>query len=84
MNPPLSPGEIPKGFAFAATRCGLKRSRLDLGILVSETPAAAAAVFTTNQVVAAPVTTSRAHLEQSRRKMRGVIVNSGKDRKSVV
>jgi len=77
MNPPLSPSEIPKGFAFAATRCGLKRSRLDLGILVSETPAAGAAVFTTNQVVAAPVTTSRAHLEQSRRKMRGVIVNSG-------
>jgi len=77
MNPPLSPGEIPKGFAFAATRCGLKRSRLDLGILVSETPAAGAAVFTTNQVVAAPVTASRAHLEQSRRKMRGVIVNSG-------
>ncbi|MGC1831106.1 MAG: bifunctional glutamate N-acetyltransferase/amino-acid acetyltransferase ArgJ [Candidatus Acidiferrales bacterium] len=77
MNSPLSPNEIPRGFSFAATHCGLKRSRLDLGILVSETPAAAAAVFTTNQVVAAPVTASRAHLGQSRRKMRGVIVNSG-------
>ncbi len=77
MNPPLSITEIPKGFTFAATHCGLKRSRLDLGILVSETPAAAAAVFTTNQVVGAPVVVSRAHLKQSRRKMRGVIVNSG-------
>ena len=44
---------------------------------MSETPAAAAAVFTTNQVVAAPVIASRAHLRKSRRKMRGVIVNSG-------
>ena len=42
------------GFTFSATHCGLKRSRLDLGILVSDMPAAAAAVFTTNQVVAAP------------------------------
>ncbi len=77
MNPPLPPTQIPHGFTFAATHCGLKRTRLDLGILVSETPAVAAAVFTTNQVVGAPVIISRAHLKQSRRKMRGVIVNSG-------
>jgi glutamate N-acetyltransferase/amino-acid N-acetyltransferase len=77
MNPPLSPSDIPQGFTFAATHCGLKRSRLDLGILISETPAAAAAVFTTNQVVAPSVVLSRAHLRKSRSKMRGLIVNSG-------
>ena len=55
MNPNLSASNVPRGFKFAATHCGLKKTRLDLGILVSDAPAAAAAVFTTNQVVAAPV-----------------------------
>ena len=59
MNAPLSASDVPRGFTFAATHCGLKKTRLDLGILVSETPAAAAAVFTTNRVVAAPVVASR-------------------------
>lgn len=77
MSARLSASDVPRGFAFAATHCGLKRSRLDLGILISETPAAAAAVFTTNRVVAAPVLASRAHLQKSRHRMRGVIVNSG-------
>jgi len=79
MNPPLSPSQIPHGFTFAATHCGLKRSksRLDLGILISETPAAAAAMFTTNRVVAAPVTASREHLRESRGRMLGIVVNSG-------
>jgi glutamate N-acetyltransferase/amino-acid N-acetyltransferase len=77
MSAHLSASDVPRGFTFAATHCGLKRARLDLGILVSETPAAAAAVFTTNRVVAAPVIASRAHLQKSRHRMRGVIVNSG-------
>ncbi|HEY6904101.1 MAG TPA: bifunctional glutamate N-acetyltransferase/amino-acid acetyltransferase ArgJ [Candidatus Acidoferrales bacterium] len=77
MNAPLSASDIPSGFTFSATNCGLKRSRLDLGILVSDTPAAAAAVFTTNQVVAAPVVLSREHMRKSRDCMRGLIVNSG-------
>lgn len=77
MSAHLSASDIPQGFSFAATQCGLKRSLLDLGILLSETPAAAAAVFTTNRVVAAPVIASREHLKKSRQRMRGVIVNSG-------
>ena len=77
MNAPLSASDVPSGFTFSATHCGLKRSRLDLGILVSDTPAAAAAVFTTNQVVAAPVILSREHMHKSRECMRGLIVNSG-------
>jgi|SRR5690348_3735640 len=77
MNAPLSASDIPSGFTFSATHCGLKRSRLDLGILVSDTPAAAAAVFTTNQVAAAPVVLSREHMRKSRDCLRGLIVNSG-------
>jgi glutamate N-acetyltransferase/amino-acid N-acetyltransferase len=77
LNPPLSASDIPGGFTFAATHCGLKRSRLDLGILVSDTVATTAAMFTTNQIVAAPVIASREHLRKSRGQMRGLIVNSG-------
>jgi glutamate N-acetyltransferase/amino-acid N-acetyltransferase len=77
MNAHLSAPDIPQGFSFAAAHCGLKRSGLDLGILISETRAVAAAVFTTNRVVAAPVIASREHLHKSRQRMRGVIVNSG-------
>lgn len=77
MNPHLSASDIPGGFTFAATHCGLKRSRLDLGILVSDTPATTAAMFTMNQIVAAPVIASREHLRKSRGQMRGLIVNSG-------
>ena len=77
MNGHLSAADIPQGFSFAATQCGLKQSRLDLGILISETPATAAALFTTNVVVAPPVIASREHLKKSRQRMRGVIVNSG-------
>jgi len=77
MNPHLSASDIPAGFTFAATHCGIKRSRLDLGILVSDVPATAAAVFTRNQIVAAPVIASREHLAKSRGRMRGIIVNSG-------
>ena len=77
MNPHLSASDIPAGFTFAATHCGIKRSRLDLGILISDTPAPTAAVFTTNQIVAAPVIASREHLRKSHGQMRGIIVNSG-------
>ncbi len=71
------PADIPRGFTFAATACGLKKKGLDLALLTSETPATAAAVFTTNRVQAAPVRLSREHLRISRNEIRAVIVNSG-------
>jgi glutamate N-acetyltransferase / amino-acid N-acetyltransferase len=77
MKPRLLASALPRGFAFSAVSCGLKKSGLDLGLIVSETPASAACVFTTNRVQAAPVFASRVHLRQSRHKMRGIIVNSG-------
>jgi glutamate N-acetyltransferase / amino-acid N-acetyltransferase len=77
MKTRLSHADIPHGFTFAATACGLKKSSLDLGLLTSDTAATAAAVFTTNRVQAAPVRLSREHLQKSKHKIRGVIVNSG-------
>ena len=68
---------IPRGFSFSSAACGLKKSGLDLGLLVSETPAVAAAMFTTNRVQAAPVRLSQSYLRRSRRNMRAVVVNSG-------
>ena len=73
----LTNSALPRGFTFAATHCGLKKTKLDLAILVSETPASAAAVFTTNRVKAAPVIASQLNLRKSKTRMRGVIVNSG-------
>ena len=77
MTPSVKASQIPRGFSFSSAACGLKKSGLDLGLLVSETPAAAAAMFTTNRVQAAPVRLSQSHLRRSRGKMRAVVVNSG-------
>ena len=77
MNVTVKASDIPRGFSFSSTACGLKKAGLDLGLLVSETPAATAAMFTTNRVQAAPVRVSQKHLRTSRGRMRAVIVNSG-------
>ncbi len=77
MSARVSASDIPRGFTFAATHCGLKKSKLDLAVIVSETPASAAAMFTTNRVKAAPVIASQLHLRKSRHKIRAMIVNSG-------
>jgi glutamate N-acetyltransferase/amino-acid N-acetyltransferase len=66
----------PAGFRAAGVHAGLKRRvRPDVGLLICDTLATAAAVFTTNQVVAAPVLVGREHITRGR--LRGVVVNSG-------
>src|SRR5712664_1004999 len=78
MKHALSEAALPRGFRFAATACGLKKTgALDLAIFSSEVPASAAAVFTQNLVVAPPVLVSRANLRASKGRMRGVVVNAG-------
>jgi glutamate N-acetyltransferase/amino-acid N-acetyltransferase len=69
----------PQGFRAAGISVGIKQGQgqLDLALLVSDVPAAAAAVFTTNRAQAAPVVLSRQHLERSGGRARAVIVNSG-------
>jgi len=68
---------MPRGFSFASVHCGLKKRKLDLGLLVSENHATAAAMFTTNRVQAAPVIVSREHVARASEHMRAIIVNSG-------
>jgi glutamate N-acetyltransferase / amino-acid N-acetyltransferase len=78
ISPALPEASLPRGFRFAATACGLKKTgALDLGLFSSDVPASAAAVFTQNLVVAAPVTLSKKHLHLSKGRMRAVVVNSG-------
>ncbi|HEX3148346.1 MAG TPA: bifunctional glutamate N-acetyltransferase/amino-acid acetyltransferase ArgJ [Gemmataceae bacterium] len=70
--------QLPKGFRFAGVHSGLRASepgRLDLALVVSDTPAAAAGVFTQNRVVASPVHLCRERLP--RNDARGFVVCSG-------
>lgn len=64
------------GFRAAAAAAGIKKhGGPDLGLIVSEAPAAAAGVFTTNRVRAAPVLLSREHIIKGR--ARAIIANAG-------
>ncbi|MCW7753313.1 bifunctional glutamate N-acetyltransferase/amino-acid acetyltransferase ArgJ [Desulfobotulus sp. H1] len=65
-----------KGFRAGAVCAGIKhKDRPDLAMLACDHPAAAAAVFTRNQVTAAPVRISRDHIRSGR--CQALIVNSG-------
>jgi glutamate N-acetyltransferase / amino-acid N-acetyltransferase len=68
---------VPKGFSFAAVAAGIKASgRPDLALANAER-AVAAAVFTRNRVVAAPVEVGRASLKSTRGHVEALLVNSG-------
>lgn len=78
------PGAVcaPAGFSAGAVHCGISQyavdpdqAREDLTLIVSDRPATVAAVFTTNQVQAAPVIVSKEHLARSA-EHRAVIINS--------
>jgi len=65
-----------QGFKAAAVVAGLKKGdALDIALIVSDREAAAAGVFTTSKVRAAPVILSERHLENG--KARAIIVNAG-------
>ena len=69
--------EIPKGYTFSAVGAGFKYTgRNDLSLIVSECPAHAAGVFTTNRFQAAPVVRSRESLTLSPM-ARAILVNAG-------
>lgn len=70
--------QLPRGFSFSALAAGIKVSgRPDLALIESTTPAAAAALFTKNRVVAAPLEVGRAALRASAGRVRAVVINSG-------
>lgn len=71
----LPPLEIhPQGYSSFVTNAGIKDETDDIGIIVSEKPASAAALFTQNAVLGAPIYVGREHLKSG--KIRAVIVNS--------
>lgn len=68
----------PAGFMAGATAAHIKyKDRLDLALLLSEVDCVATAVFTQNQVVAAPVIVSRQTLAANNTKIRAVVANAG-------
>ena len=68
----------PLGFRAAAVAAGIKQSgRPDLVLVVSDRDCAAAGVFTSNRVAAAPVLLDRETLAAGRAALRGVIINAG-------
>ncbi|NBT12842.1 MAG: bifunctional glutamate N-acetyltransferase/amino-acid acetyltransferase ArgJ [Planctomycetia bacterium] len=72
---PIPP--LPKGYRVAGLHAGLKRNptREDISLVVSDIPATAAGVYTTNLVFAAPVAFDRARTPGSG--FRAIAVNSG-------
>jgi glutamate N-acetyltransferase / amino-acid N-acetyltransferase len=70
-------GNLPNGFRYAGVISGLRNepNRRDVAVIISETSAAAAGVFTQNRVCAAPVHVSRAKLP--RPDARAIVICSG-------
>jgi glutamate N-acetyltransferase/amino-acid N-acetyltransferase len=69
--------KLPKGFVASGVRAGIRKKRPDLGLIVAEKGANAAAVFTQNRFQAAPVVLAKASLKKSRGRVKGVVVNAG-------
>ncbi len=70
--------KFPLGYRYAAAYAGIRKTQKeDVGLIVSDKPASAAAVFTTNMVQAAPVRLARKHLKSSKGKVSAVLVNAG-------
>lgn len=66
----------PKGFYAAGVHAGLRYKRKDLGVIYSNKPASAAAVYTQNLFPAAPISITKQSIAYSK-KLQAVLVNSG-------
>jgi glutamate N-acetyltransferase/amino-acid N-acetyltransferase len=69
--------KLPKGFTASGIRAGIRKKRPDLGLVVIDDGANAAAVFTQNRFQAAPVVLSRAALKKSGGRVKALVVNAG-------
>ena len=76
MDLTLEP-RVVKGFRFAGVAAGLRKEpgRKDLGVVVADRPVAAAGVFTSNRVKAAPVVVTQERIRRGR--LQAVAANSG-------
>jgi glutamate N-acetyltransferase/amino-acid N-acetyltransferase len=73
----MTPWHLARGYRFAGVHSGLRPEpeRRDVALIISDTPAVAAGVFTRNRVFAAPVHVCRERVP--RPDARGVVVCSG-------
>jgi glutamate N-acetyltransferase/amino-acid N-acetyltransferase len=70
--------DLPSGFRWSSATAGIKSSgKPDVALAACDGGAVAAAMFTSNQVVAAPITVGRRHLAATGNKVTAVLVNSG-------
>src|SRR5215475_3548226 len=67
--------KLPRGFRFAGVAAGIRPSKPDVALFVSEHDAACAGVFTVNRAKAAPVVDAEARLPAER--MRAIVVTTG-------
>jgi glutamate N-acetyltransferase/amino-acid N-acetyltransferase len=68
----------PSGFRASGLHCGIKASgKPDLSLVVSDTPAAAAGVFTLNLAKAAPLFLCEDHLATTNGRASAILTNSG-------
>ena len=69
---------LPRGFRWSSVTAGIKASgKPDVALAVCDSGANAAAMFTANQVVAAPVTVGRRHMKVTGGRVTAVLVNAG-------
>ena len=69
---------LPAGYRYSSVYAGIRKvEKYDLALIVSDAPARAAAVFTTNRVQTAPVVVARRYLEETGGLARAVLVNAG-------
>ncbi len=67
----------PQGYLASGVAAGVKKKGVDLAVVFSSQPAAAAGMFTTNRVLAAPVVLSKENLKSTRGRARAIMINSG-------
>jgi glutamate N-acetyltransferase/amino-acid N-acetyltransferase len=74
----MSDVTLPLGFRWASATAGIKASgKPDVALAICDGGATAAVMYTSNQVVAAPITVGRRHLSATGNKVSAVLVNAG-------
>lgn len=74
-GPGIAKTPLPKGFTAGGVNSGIRKYRLDTGIIISDRDAVCAGVFTKNECRAAPVLYAEGILPSSH--IRAIITNSG-------
>jgi glutamate N-acetyltransferase / amino-acid N-acetyltransferase len=70
--------KLPLGYRYATVYAGIRKvEKNDLSLIVSDRPANAAAVYTSNVVAAAPIQIARKHMTASRGLVKALLINAG-------